>query len=239
MKDLVKTIDETPNCWFVDLKAGEDKTGNGLHWTYNEIMKMKKGKVTLEEAINEKNTIFKIDVVLHVDGKFVAVTELYMKPNDDSLTKEELSESVAKDMNEYFQSGNYFKALKRLLSFLRLTNPKSKTIDALVAFFDSNVGLANAIKNDLEVMVELLDSKQRHKKVPLEIVSETIQTLKQQLNSVFLIKISDSMFHQFDEASKKPTVTKLQKIVDELKTEVNEYTHQFLKKNQKVFNDEM
>lgn len=88
-------------------------------------------------------------------------------------------------------------------------------------------------------MVELLDSKQRHKNEPMNLISETIQTLKQQLNSVFLIKISDSMFRQFDDVSKKPSAKKIQKIVDELKVEVNKYTYEFLKKTADVFNSQM
>jgi hypothetical protein len=240
IKTLVKNIDEGENTWFIDLKAGEDtKTEKGMHWTYDEIMKEKKGSMTLQQAIDQSNTIFKLDVVIHIDGKFISVTEFYTKPTDHKMSRQELAESVANDMNEYIQDGNFFKSLKRLLSYLRLTKPNSKVIDALVAFFDSNVGLANAIKNDLEVMVELLDSKQRHKNVPMHLISETIQTLKQQLNSVFLIKISDSMFRQFDDVSKKPSSKKIQKIVDELKEEVNKYTYDFLKKNANVFNSEM
>jgi hypothetical protein len=240
IKTLVKNIDKGEHTWFIDLKAGEDpKTEKGLHWTYDEIMKEKKGNVTLQQAIDEANTIFKLDVVLHIDGKFIAVTEFYVKPNDHKMSRQELAESVVNDMNEYIEEGNYFKAMKRLLSYLRLTKPNSKNIDALVAFFDSNAGLANSIKNDLEVMCELLDSKQRHKNVPMHLISETIQTLKQQLNSVFLIKIPESMFKEFDTVSKKPSAKKIQKIVDELKEEVNKYTYEFLKKNKDFFNSNM
>jgi hypothetical protein len=151
---------------------------------------------------------------MHIDGKFVAVTELYMKPNDDHLDKTHLAESIENDYNDYLESGNFFKALKRLLSLLRLTAPDSHVIDALVAFFDSNCGLANAVKNDLEVMVELLSSKQRHKPVPVELIRETIQSLKQQLNAVFIIPIPQSMFGELDSVSEHPSSEKIQKLVD-------------------------
>jgi hypothetical protein len=152
-----------------------------LRWTPADVakgfVKMVDGtKKTLAEAI-EDDTIIKVDVIVPVGDTYAEVSENYVYKQTPE-TVEDAMKGMEDDI-EYYRHKNTMKALKRVYRVL-LLDPKGheKKLKSLFDLFNSSVGFANKIKNDLELLV-LLRSK--HPKAPVE---PALQVFKEKMASI-------------------------------------------------------
>ena len=72
------------------------------------------------------------------------------------------------------KEGNYYKALKRQFVIKNLTGEDSKN---LLNYFNSDVGIINKTRSDLDMLLILLE--QKFKKVNMEDVKNNLQIIKQ------------------------------------------------------------
>lgn len=156
------------NYFITDFKCGIDNEGEPIRWSYNDMMVGKAGDLTFQEALIQKSTV-KLDLIVLIDGIFTEFSEnYYFKLNKKTTyyNDDNIGTSIKKSLNEYIYMGNYWKALKRLFSLLINDKSKNKAeLTKLIDFFNSNVGLINKCKNELDILLAVIDQKFRKPKI--------------------------------------------------------------------------
>jgi len=225
--------------FITDFKCGE-VDGEPVRWNKNNIKtgsQIVDGKqITLEECLLMPSTI-KMDIVALIDGDFVEFSDnYYLSVNgvknysDEEVSKNVLLKELEKSAKEYYDEPNYFKYLKRVFSIKTMKNQSTKK---LIDFFNSQVGLLNKSKTDLETLILVLENKFR--KVKLEDVCNNIQIIKQNIGGISEVEFKSTLYKDLDKicSYKNPTsiIKNLKKVINYIKRKVNETTLEFIKKN--------
>lgn len=223
-----------------------DATGDEQEKLINDLWKirwdapsMKRGWVRLvdgktkmfKDAIMDLTPV-KIDLIIKSGNQFAEVSENYYitcdgkknwKATPDQADKEEEFEEEIR----YYTKVNKFKALKRLFSLLRYEGEdKNRTdLDRLIEFFNSDVGYANKIKNELDILETLL---QQPRKPKWKDISANLQFIKEQFSHLDKIDINNSTFKYIDEITAKNALPKITKLRDYLAGVVNRHSTAFL-----------
>ena len=77
------------------------------------------------------------------------------------------------------KEGNYMKVLKRQYSLLNLENKNKAVREKLIDYFNSEIGLLNRCKSDLETMLTVIESK----KFDIDEIRNSLQMLKEQVSA--------------------------------------------------------
>ena len=183
-----------------------------LRWKPADIkrgwVKMIDGKKKyLKDAVLDKTTL-KIDLLGLVGNQFVEVSENYIiktkngKTNEVPETREEVEEDYEEEI-QYYARKDSFKALKRLFSLLRLDDEKKnkKALDKLVAFFNSQVGYLNKIRNELNILEQVLT--QDFRKPKWEDIQANLQFIKEQISNIYSIPLDNKVFKDIDNMTPK------------------------------------
>jgi len=168
-QSIYKTFDKKPiNNYITDFKCGIDSNNESLHWTKKEVLNNKKlllnkSYITLEEAIQQKSTI-KIDVISYINNTFIEISEnYYIKlKNNSNFNEKELNEtniinSIKESEKEELKDDNFNKALKRQFSWRYAKNKDDPKLKELEQFFNSDIGILNKTRSDLDVLILLLE----------------------------------------------------------------------------------
>jgi len=164
-----------PNIYITDFKCGE-VNGEPIRWTYKDIKKGNKNGYHFIDCLKMKSTI-KIDEVYFLNGSFIEITDNYYftigdHQNYPTQTRKEIIQSIKKDYLELVKDGNYYKALKRLYSI----KPTKKLTD----YFNSEIGILNKARSDLDTL--LLLQEQKFRKPNINDINSDLQTIKQDLS---------------------------------------------------------
>ena len=197
--DLVSTIDDSAKVLsnhfqklfsaplpfiFVDFKAGHSESADGkLRWTPRQLKAGINNGVPLEDALKDDMPI-KLDFVIEIDGQFVEVSEIYTTKYQTKKPLKQVEDELEADVAHYAKENNSMKALKRFFSLLMLHSGHDRVKKELILFFNSEVGLANKICNDLE----LLHSIRKH--ITAEQYRNAVQSMKQRASVVVWINAS-------------------------------------------------
>jgi len=168
-QSIYKTFDKKPiNNYITDFKCGIDSNNEPLHWTKKEVLNNKKlllnkSYITLDEAIQQKSTI-KIDVISYINNTFIEISEnYYIKlKNNSNFNEKELNEtniinSIKESEKEEIEDDNFNKALKRQFSWRYAKNKDDPKLKELEQFFNSDIGILNKTRSDLDVLILLLE----------------------------------------------------------------------------------
>jgi len=168
-QSIYKTFDKKPiNNYITDFKCGIDSNNESLHWTKKEVLNNKKlllnkSYITLDEAIQQKSTI-KIDVISYINNTFIEISEnYYIKlKNNSNFNEKELNEtniinSIKESEKEEIEDDNFNKALKRQFSWRYAKNKDDPKLKELEQFFNSDIGILNKTRSDLDVLILLLE----------------------------------------------------------------------------------
>ena len=186
-----------PNMYIPDFKCGEFN-GEPLRWNKNDMKngyKTVDGKRITFESCVLQHAVFKLDLTYYLNGEFNDLSQFYLidldgKLNFDpnELTPKVLKTRLADDAIHYYDKGNFLKCLKRLFAIQRLENkPDMK----LIAFLNSNVGLCNQQKGNLDIIRILLE--QDFKKTKIDEIIENLQIIKQRLANVIEFKFDKDL----------------------------------------------
>ena len=198
-----------------------------LRWTVDEVLKgykilPNKEKVYLVNSILD-NTMIKLDCILRYNYSiFIEISEIYVfkikNYKKNLTTSEQIHQGITNDYKKFMHEGKLYKALKRLFSIYKFKKDLRKCKE-LIKFFNSNIGLLNKIKNDLEIYVIVLE---KIPKIKINEIQFGLQTLKGQLANIYQFDIPNSYLTEFDDMSKVNNKTKLIKkinlMVDKLNT---------------------
>jgi len=232
---------KNPTIFITDFKCGE-VDGEPVRWNKTNIKtgsQIVDGKrITLEECLLMPSTI-KMDIVALIDGDFVEFSDnYYLSVNgvknysDEEVSKNVLLKELEKSAKEYYNDKppNYFKYLKRVFSIKTM---KNQSTTKLVDFFNSQVGLLNKSKTDLETLILVLENKFR--KVKLEDVCNNIQIIKQNISGVSEVEFKSTLYKDLDKIcsykNQTSIIKNLKKVINYLQKKVNETTLHFIKKN--------
>jgi hypothetical protein len=238
-QDKFKEALKDPTIFITDFKCGE-VDGEPVRWNKTNIKtgsQIVDGKrITLEECLLMPSTI-KMDIVALIDGDFVEFSDnYYLSVNgvknysDEEVSKNVLLKELETSAKEYYDEPNYFKYLKRVFSIKTM---KNQSTTKLVDFFNSQVGLLNKSKTDLETLILVLENKFR--KVKLEDVCNNIQIIKQNIGGVSEVKFKSTLYKDLDKIcsykNQTSIIKNLKKVINYIQKKVNETTLQFIKKN--------
>jgi len=211
---------------FLDFKAGIDPTKEDgkMRWSPKDLSNGYNKNKSLEDALKE-NMLIKLDYAIQIGNSFLENSIIFYTRYQSQKTKKEIEKDLDNDVTKYTKKENSMKALKRLYSLLRLQNTNEKLQQKLVHFFNSDVGLANKIANDLELLLLILE---KHK-LPFQQVVQTTQMIKERLSTISWINKIE-IFNQITPTNYKKI---LQKEVDYLRSKINPLAKTFLKVNMK------
>jgi hypothetical protein len=176
-KSVFEIIKNSENTIISDFKMGEFR-GKALRWDYEAIKRRENNGITFEQALKMKSMI-KMDVVTLLNGRFIEITEVYNIYIDGSsnadYTKENVRKKLTDDMKKQIKDGNYMKGSKRRYSLLNLDNKNKPVREKLIDYFNSEIGLLNRCKSDLETMLTVVQSK----KFDIDEIRNSLQMLKE------------------------------------------------------------
>jgi hypothetical protein len=236
-KDKFKSCKKDENYFITDFKCGLNTDGEPLRWDYNDMMKGYKiledgRKCFFQECILIK-TMMKMDMIVLIDKIFTEFSEnYYIKIGNDAnyfsheFEKEHILVGIKKSLDEYLNVyKNYWKTAKRTFSLFLLQEKNKKTLQELMTFFNSNTGLINKCKNELDILLSILDNNFRKPKISdikynLEVIN--IWATEAKIKIPLILKIL-----------KQNKMSSIYKLIEELRDElyniVNERSYNFLK----------
>jgi hypothetical protein len=167
-----RKVQYNKNLYIIDFKCGLDIDGQPLRWNHNNMelgyKTLKDGRnITFQDCLLTKSTI-KMDIIgLDEESKtYKDITEIYfLKIGDESnflkhdLKKDHILSELEKDMdNLEIVNNNYFKSLKRAYSIAKIEKD-NQTINRLVKFFNSPIGLLNKARSDIDILLTVMNQK--------------------------------------------------------------------------------
>jgi len=205
---------------FLDFKSGL-YNGEKIRWTPKQIVNGF-NKKSLEDALKE-NILIKLDYAVKLGNSFFENSIIFYTKYQSESTKNEIENELEEEITEYSKD-NSMKSLKRLFSLLKLQNKNKPLQHKLIIFFNSDVGLANKIKNDLELL-ELIISKH---KLSLEEIIETTQMIKERLSTIAWINPNE--FNKINKSNYKQII---KKEIEYIRSRINPIAKAFLRNNMK------
>ena len=202
IKDGIKNLGDT---LYMELKTeiGKEK----VRWTKNQILKGKKGKYTLQQALGAKG--FKIlDLIVPYKNKFAEVSVVYIMDKEEN--PEDREKELTEEMEE-FKKTNMFKALKRKISLLKLSGEKIP----FLKFMNSEKGKLSQLRNDLELILNI--------KLPYSEIEPFFKDIQKRLYTTKTKKIGD--------LNAKNYKTKIKSYSKYLLNEMNKNTKEYIKQN--------
>jgi hypothetical protein len=165
-KDKFREAIGEPQIYITDFKCGEIR-GEPIRWNKKAIksgmVRLYSRKVKFVEALQMKSVI-KLDLVVNIHGLYEEYSCNYYFnfggiTNYEKEPKSEIIKSLKEDIREYYKEGKSFKALRRLYSLVKLTEDAPSVKKALQEYFNSPIGLINRCKNQIEILVLMLEQK--------------------------------------------------------------------------------
>ena len=162
-REKYKVALANPDIFIIDFKCGEHK-GEPLRWDKKTIadgyQMVGKKKITFQQCILQKSTV-KMDIIAFIDDVATEFSEnYYFQLNGFSsyhrYTTEEILYSIKNDILDFYEEGNLYKALKRVFAFIRMRDKHDDR--QLTKFFNSQTGMINSIKNELEIVKSVLEN---------------------------------------------------------------------------------
>nr|WPF46717.1 MAG: hypothetical protein [Lake Baikal virophage 10] len=234
-----KEAQKDPTIFITDFKCGE-VNGEPVRWNKKNIKTERQiinGKeITLDECLLMPSTI-KMDIIALIDGDFVEFSDnYYLSVNgvknydDEEVSNNVLLKELEKSAKEYYNEPNYFKYLKRVFSIKTIQGQSTKK---LVDFFNSQVGLLNKSKTDLETLILVFDNCCRKPK--LKDICNNIQIIKQNISGVSEVEFKSTLYKDLDKIcsykNQTSIIKNLKKVINYIQKKVNQTTLEFIKKN--------
>jgi hypothetical protein len=238
-QSIYKILDSKNSYSYItDFKCGLDSNHEPLHWTKKEILNNSKKLlddtyITLDDALQQKSTI-KIDVVSYINNTFIEISEnYYIKINgnsnfdEDELNETKIINSIKESEQEEIKDNNYNKALKRNFSWRYSNNKNDPKLKLLLDFFNSDVGILNKTRSDLDTLILLFE---KVKYIKIDQILNAVDIIKFQ-NSYNTIKDYTNDFLKLERVKqKKKLYIMIVKLRNRIYNIVNDLSKKFYKK---------
>jgi hypothetical protein len=225
-----KEAKSDPNIFITDFKCGEDKDGEPLRWTFEDMEKgykvLKDGeKVAFQQALLMDATI-KLDVISLINGYYTEFSDNYFFK---SLPKREILKGIKESFEEYKAERNYMKMLKRSFSykFLKSESQYQDQLIRMIDYFNSPVGKLYKAYSDLQIINLLLSKDNKFREPNIADIKNNLKTIRSALPKAY------DGIELLNNAITEPTADMTRKFVekssDHLMKLINKLTEQFLK----------
>jgi len=228
---------KNPALFITDFKCGydpsysEDDDRFKLRWNKEDIKKgykiLSNGQQKFFRDCILNKTKMKLDMIYLLNGEFIEMSEIYRlqingrKNYDDTNIEQELKLEIEK----YKKEGNYFKVLKRQFSLAKWKGIIKKDY---VNIFNGQAGLLNNLINQLKIIQNVC--VQTFRKPKLDDIRGNLQTIKQELSSVYEI-YHKNFSDKIDLICRKPLNKihdSLTPIIDNLEKQLNKYVRKYI-----------
>uniref|UniRef100_A0A6C0AI42 Uncharacterized protein n=1 Tax=viral metagenome TaxID=1070528 RepID=A0A6C0AI42_9ZZZZ len=234
-REKYRTAYKSKNIWITDFKCGVLPGGKPIRWTRESIedgyQMIEDTKTYFVDCLQEKS-IIKMDVISLIGGLFHEFSEMYFVHFGDFKTynpvttkKENIETGLLQDVKAYAGKGNYYKALKRLFAYLRISERDPALLKPLVDFFNSKVGELSSYKSDLELVSIMLDQKFRAVK-PKDI-THNLKYIEKHIEPIFKPLVAEIL----KASNIKASTEKVEEILDE---SIQMQTKDFIAKTRKL-----
>jgi hypothetical protein len=222
--------------WITDFKCGVLPGGKPIRWTRQTVNAghqfIEDKKVMFVDCLQQKS-IIKMDIISLVDGLFTEFSEMYFinfgdfKTYDPITTKKEnIETNLLLDVKSYAGEGNYYKALKRLFAYLRISETNPKLMNSLLNFFNSKVGELASYKSDLELITIMLE--QTFRTVKEKDIVHNLKYIEKNINPQFSSLVSGIL--------DSGDLLKQTKAVEEILNEqIQDETKRFIQSSKKIY----
>ena len=245
-KAKFKKAKQDKNVFITDFKCGLDTNGEPLRWDYKDMMKGYKTledgrKMDFEDCLIIKATI-KLDIIALIDGIFTEFSQnYYFKMGDEGnffphdIMKDHILNELKHSYDEYLNvNENYLKALKRSFAYKTLENAKKnrKQIEKMLKYFNSNMGIANKARAELDILLMILENTFR--KPDLADIKYNLQMIAKSLQPLELNRIT-SQINKLENKSTKPALMNgIEKVRNQLYHIINKKTLDYISKNKNL-----
>jgi len=239
-REKYRTAHASKNLWITDFKCGVLPGGQPIRWTKASI---DDGFVVIDDIPRkfvdclQQNSIIKMDVIGLIHGLFHEFSEMYFVNFGDFKTynpittkKENIETSLLLDVKAYSAKGNYFKALKRLFAYFRISEKHPDLLKTLVDFFNSPVGELSSYKSDLELVSIMLTQKFRL--VKKSDILFNLKYIEKNINPQFKALITAILQHKGDSHALLKNTEEVEEI---LNVEIQSETKRFIASTKKLF----
>lgn len=215
-KKYIQASKPNSNIWIIDFKCGMFR-GQPIRWDKESI---KLGYVVINDEPKyfvdclQQESRIKMDVIaVDAHGILNEYSDIYfIRIGDRSLSREineeESAKSIYSDFHYYIEEKNYYKALKRLYSYAKITNAKP-LIKELLKVINSNLGVNSKMIADLGIISALIDNnfKKVNKKLIMTNLSklniqvaknkslETLKTYLEELISKYMHELNNAVLN--------------------------------------------
>ena len=185
-KKYIQASKPNSNIWIIDFKCGMFR-GQPIRWDKESI---KLGYVVINDEPKyfvdclQQESRIKMDVIaVDANGILNEYSDIYfIRIGDMSLSREINEEEAAKgiysDFHYYIEDKNYYKAVKRLYSYAKITNNKPLMRD-LLKVINSNLGVNSKMIADLGIISALISNN--FKKVNKKLIVYNLSKLNIQV----------------------------------------------------------
>jgi hypothetical protein len=238
-KEKFKTAYKSKNIYITDFKCGVLPGGKPIRWRRED---MNRGYIIIEDVkhffVNclQEEGMIKMDIISLIDGLFHEFSEIYfisfgeLKTYNPELTKKKNIEiGLQQDIQYYKGEGNYYKALKRLFAYLKLSGGNPALLEDLIQFFNSKVGELAGYKSDLELVSIMID--QKFKPISTGIIVKNVKHIEKNINPAFKDLVKTILREKTKNGIKKHT----EKVEEILNAEVQKNAKQYISSNKKIY----
>ena len=214
---LFNKIQVMDNIVISDFKLG------GLRWTIYDIVKGVNNGVSFNDALKKKS-IIKIDIISLINGKFYEISEVYKicldgKCNID-YNLDDVIEDITTEYTEKVKSGNYMKALKKMYSIIKLKNDKDPSLNILLDYFNSPIGLLYRNNSELQTMLIVLENA----KFDLDEIKNSLEIIKEQISAFPVpVELDKIIKLKTKKAMRKPLMKQIRVISDYLNRDAKKF----------------
>jgi hypothetical protein len=160
----VRQLRKRENVYLGDVKVGE-VNGEKLRWSADDILKgyklFRENKITLEKAINQTETDFKIDMIVFLDitGQYHEVSNVILRRKPPDTKTQNIRKELLTEVEDKKQEGKLYKSLKRMYSFLSTFKGKGKQKREILEIINNPVlGSLHQINEGLNTLIFLLEN---------------------------------------------------------------------------------
>jgi hypothetical protein len=228
-----------PNIYITDFKCGEIN-GVPIRWDKKAIqssmVRLGSRKVKFSEALQMKSVI-KLDLVAILDGIYKEFSCNYYFnfdgiTNYDKHPREEVIEGYQTEIRELYVEGKSFKTLRRIYSLVRLTKEAPSVSELLQEYFNSAIGMINQCKNQIEILLLILDQKFRKPKK--KDLVKNLEWIKGNLPKFKMKKQIIESIRQVKKLKMGEMKKGLEYLLDLLSKIVNEKTRMWIAENKNI-----
>lgn len=227
-----KKASKLKGVFITDFKCGR-LAGDPIRWDKHSIKQgyqyIEDKKINFVDCLQQKS-IIKMDIVALINDLFVEFSDNYyfifgtFKTTPLLSSKSEISKGLLKDRKSYWSQKKYFKSLKRLFSYFKLTGETEKQ-NLLISFFNGPTGQLYQYVNLLNTIYDLIGNN--FKRVLKKYILSNLKYVLNNIDSKYKLLIKSII--------KQKTVEKIKNaippVVQQINDDVNEQVLEFLKKN--------